>query len=172
MKLNQRSRGAVDGEYFPAKAALERQRRKGFCMICQKPLVKGDKNSGRKYHHDCWDLWFAQYRPPMLWADFRERALKRDHHKCVKCGRKYGDRDDKGFIHTEFVVDHIQPIALGGAEFDMDNLQTLCWECNKKKTHEDIKLIAATRRAYKLAERTRQRQLRLQETAIKVSSPH
>jgi 5-methylcytosine-specific restriction endonuclease McrA len=97
----------------------------------------------------------------MLWAEFRERAFQRDHRTCVECGRKYGDRDAKGFIHTEFVVDHIKPIALGGAEFDMDNLQTLCWDCNKKKTHGDIKLIAATRRAYKLAERTRQRQLRL-----------
>jgi 5-methylcytosine-specific restriction endonuclease McrA len=127
VEIPQRSSGSVDQAYFPAKAELEKHRRPGFCMICQLPLVKDEKNSGRKYHHDCWDRWFAQFRPPMLWADFRERALKRDHHTCVICGLKAGTTRPDGFhvSFSEFVVDHIKPIALGGPEFDMANLQTL-----------------------------------------------
>jgi len=141
MQLNQRSRGSVDSDYFPAKEKLETTRRKGFCMICQIPLVKGEKNSGRKYHRDCWEKWFGQFRPPMLWAELRERALNRDKHTCVICGNHPSETSDG------LIVDHIKPIALGGEEFDMNNLQTLCTKCNKKKTFYDMKCIAGARRS-------------------------
>lgn len=47
---------------------------------------------------------------------------------------------------VNLTVDHIMPIALGGDEWDMKNLQTLCEECHKKKTRRDIKKIAALRK--------------------------
>ena len=37
----------------------------------------------------------------------------------------------KGVAHT---TDHITPINQGGGMYDWDNLQSLCWSCNKKKT--------------------------------------
>ena len=43
------------------------------------------------------------------------------------------------------VADHIVPIALGGEEFDVNNVQTLCAQCNKSKTADDIKHIARLR---------------------------
>ena len=32
---------------------------------------------------------------------------------------------------SKYVVDHIHPISLGGLEWDINNLQTLCIDCNK-----------------------------------------
>lgn len=46
--------------------------------------------------------------------------------------------------------DHIIPICLGGAEFDEDNLQTLCVECHKKKTKGEVSFIAAIEREVRL----------------------
>lgn len=46
---------------------------------------------------------------------------------------------------TKYVVDHIHPIALGGDEWDINNLQTLCQECNKPKTKIDAGKIARLR---------------------------
>jgi len=55
-------------------------------------------------------------------------------------------RDQKVFYHivpddSKYVVDHIIPIALGGKEFNLNNLQTLCEDCNKEKTAIDIMKI-------------------------------
>ena len=36
-------------------------------------------------------------------------------------------------------VDHIKPISDGGAEFDMDNLQSLCPSCHSKKTNAEVR---------------------------------
>ena len=46
----------------------------------------------------------------------------------------------------ELILDHIEPISTGGAEFDEDNLQLLCKFCNKIKTAKDMKNIALARR--------------------------
>ena len=52
--------------------------------------------------------------------------------------------------HTsKLAADHIMPIALGGAEFDIDNIQTLCTDCHKEKTKIDIKNIAELRKILK-----------------------
>jgi len=39
-------------------------------------------------------------------------------------------------------VDHIKAVALGGAMWDENNLQTLCKECHKLKTRKDRKKIS------------------------------
>ncbi len=49
-------------------------------------------------------------------------ALKRDGYNCRLCGK----------AGSEPEVDHILPVSRGGAN-DMDNLQTLCWVCNRGK---------------------------------------
>ncbi len=38
-------------------------------------------------------------------------------------------------------ADHIVPVAKGGDMWDMNNIQTLCEGCHKKKTKQDIKEI-------------------------------
>ena len=50
----------------------------------------------------------------------------------------------------DFIADHIIPIALGGAEFDPNNVQLLCEVCNKKKTKQDQGKIAKKRKLIKL----------------------
>lgn len=55
------------------------------------------------------------------------RGLKFNRNPvCEKCKRVKG--------HT---VDHIKPLRLGGAAWDMENLMTLCWKCNVSKTGLD-----------------------------------
>lgn len=45
-----------------------------------------------------------------------------------------------------WVADHIVPVAEGGDWFDPDNLQTLCIPCDRVKTAEDNRRMAAARR--------------------------
>lgn len=52
----------------------------------------------------------------------RYDILRRDGFKCVRCGR---GREDGVKLH----VDHIVPVSRGGKS-TMDNLQTLCEDCN------------------------------------------
>ena len=76
------------------------------------------------------------------WQDLRRKVLARDNNKCVKCNIEMPSH--------KLVADHIEPIALGGEEWDIDNIQTLCQECNKLKTKLDIHKIAKLRRVEKV----------------------
>lgn len=46
---------------------------------------------------------------------------------CVKC-------EERGLVVPVAEVDHIKPIRLGGAEFDFENLQSLCKSCHARKS--------------------------------------
>lgn len=59
----------------------------------------------------------------------RYKVLKRDNFKCVLCGRSPA-KD----INIELHVDHIIPYSKGG-ETIIENLQTLCSECNLGKSN-------------------------------------
>ena len=79
------------------------------------------------------------------WQSFKLLAFKRDCFTCVKCGFK-------GDISC-LIADHIKPISLGGEEFELDNIQTLCKACNKIKTKNDMRIIAAERKRPKEQEK-------------------
>lgn len=51
----------------------------------------------------------------------RKMVMERDAYRCQQCG---------GWIDLE--VDHIVPRSRGGTD-DLDNLQTLCRTCNRRK---------------------------------------
>jgi 5-methylcytosine-specific restriction endonuclease McrA len=53
----------------------------------------------------------------------RLRILARDGHRCAWCG---GPAD---------TVDHVTPIALGGARLDPENLVAACAKCNYGRTN-------------------------------------
>lgn len=55
--------------------------------------------------------------PPNL----RKQVYERDMYRCVYCG-----------THVDLSIDHIFPESKGG-ELVLENLQTLCLPCNKKK---------------------------------------
>lgn len=59
--------------------------------------------------------------------NIRWAVLKRDNYTCKKCGRSPG-KDHS----VELEIDHIIPVAKSGAN-DINNLQTLCHECNQGK---------------------------------------
>lgn len=57
-------------------------------------------------------------------ASVRVSILNRDNYKCVFCGRSSKQ------VCLE--VDHIIPFSKGGSS-EIDNLQTLCFDCNRGK---------------------------------------
>ena len=93
------------------------------------------------------------------WQSLRQEALRVYGEKCKECGTKEEYRkvkrndmfgSDTEWDYSNFIVDHILPIALGGKEFDIKNLQILCFKCNKIKTKQDIKDIVQLRRNEKV----------------------
>lgn len=138
LEIKHRSTG-TNPEYQAAKAELDKNAQKGKCIICSADLPLGQ----RKYcSRDCFLGWFKQFEPPFIWREFRDKAFVRDKYTCVKCGHKDDD--------WKLVADHIVPIALGGPEFDMKNVQTLCLGCNKIKTRGDAQKIAKLRSDIKM----------------------
>lgn len=59
--------------------------------------------------------------------ELRHEVFKRDGYRCCECGASKNE--------TSLEIDHIIPVAKGGTN-DIDNLQTLCRECNRMK-HTD-----------------------------------
>ena len=64
----------------------------------------------------------------------RWKVLNRDNFKCVVCGKS--PATDFG---TKFHIDHIIPFSKGGKS-TLENLQTLCEECNLGKSDSEIKV--------------------------------
>lgn len=65
------------------------------------------------------------------WEKVRAMHLRNEPF-CRRCNST-GGGDDGGLL-----VDHIVPIADGGAVLDDNNLQTLCVRCHAVKTQEDL----------------------------------
>ena len=59
------------------------------------------------------------------WSRIRGEILDLNNWRCTTCG---------GYAHH---VDHIVPLHRGGAEYDPDNLQTLCRTCHAEKTRSE-----------------------------------
>lgn len=69
----------------------------------------------------------GQYRKyGKRWTALRQVILRRDDCTCGYCGRSVYDTE--GLVME---VDHILPFALGGGEYDADNLITACFDCNR-----------------------------------------
>lgn len=60
----------------------------------------------------------------------RYKVLRKDNFQCVACGRT---TDDNIKLH----IDHKKPFSLGGLT-ELDNLQTLCDQCNIGKSNKYI----------------------------------
>lgn len=65
----------------------------------------------------------ARKRLPAVTQSRRELIFERDDHRCVNCAV-----DDRDLL----TLDHIRPKSKGGSN-QMDNLQTLCRDCNGLK---------------------------------------
>ena len=92
------------------------------CANCGKPIPPNH----RYYCSDtCRKLFHIKYKDYISWKELRRKVLERDNYTCVICGKPAEE------------VDHIAPVSMGGAMFDMNNLQSLCKQCHKEKTIED-----------------------------------
>jgi len=126
----------------------ERKNKKGR-LLCLVPTCKNLREKYKKsdkLRNYCKKHGFEDMQPFTSWPALREKAFKRDNYTCVKCGDNRKEIYDFSYITTNLIGDHIIPIALGGEEFDIDNIQTLCIKCNKIKTKKDAKKIAKLRR--------------------------
>lgn len=63
----------------------------------------------------------------LMTSSFRNEILHRDGYTCKKCGASI-EKEPNLLLE----VDHIVPLSKGGLTTE-DNLQTLCWKCNRKK---------------------------------------
>lgn len=76
---------------------------------------------------------FAKEQRNLMTKKLREYIKKRDNFTCCNCGNS---------VHAEpnllLEIDHIIPVAKGGCTVE-DNLQTLCWKCNRSKSDKIIK---------------------------------
>ncbi len=63
----------------------------------------------------------------LMTSQLREKIKNRDNYTCQKCGISTDDEP-----HLLLEIDHIIPLAKNGLTTE-DNLQTLCWKCNRSK---------------------------------------
>lgn len=63
----------------------------------------------------------------LMTSELREKIKKRDNYTCQKCGISTAKEPN-----LLLEIDHIIPLAKNGLTTE-DNLQTLCWRCNRIK---------------------------------------
>lgn len=71
------------------------------------------------------EAWRRKSERRKVTASLRYDVMQRDGFRCCLCGRSAKNG-------VELEVDHIIPVSQGGCS-DMDNLQTLCFDCNRGK---------------------------------------
>jgi len=75
---------------------------------------------------------FAKEQRTLMTKKLREHIKNRDDFTCCNCGNS---------THVEpnllLEIDHIIPVAKGGCTVE-NNLQTLCWKCNRSKSDKII----------------------------------
>ncbi len=63
----------------------------------------------------------------LMTSNLRERIKKRDSYTCCNCNLSIEDEQN-----LLLEIDHIIPVSKGGLSTE-NNLQTLCWRCNRTK---------------------------------------
>jgi hypothetical protein len=63
----------------------------------------------------------------LMTTSLRGQIKARDRYACLQCGVSLAAEP-----HLLLEVDHIMPVARGGLSIP-ENLQTLCWRCNRSK---------------------------------------
>jgi hypothetical protein len=66
----------------------------------------------------------------LMTAKFREQIKKRDNFTCRICLLSIHQEP-----HLLLEIDHIKPLSKGGMSTE-DNVQTLCWKCNRSKSNK------------------------------------
>jgi hypothetical protein len=69
----------------------------------------------------------AQYQRIIMTQELRNKIKERDNFSCKQC---HANVIDEPTLLLE--IDHIIPISKGGLSVE-ENLQCLCWKCNRSK---------------------------------------
>lgn len=77
---------------------------------------------------------FAKEQRNLMTKKLREFIKKRDDYTCCNCGNSISKEPN-----LLLEIDHIIPVSKGGCTVE-DNLQTLCWKCNRSKSNKIINL--------------------------------
>ena len=114
----------IDDQRLMHLFTYDRERGHVFLSPLYKDIYKDEfkKEQERKYKKELQKSERSKLTPSK-----RIAILERDGYTCVKCGAS----PDDGV--TKLEVDHIIPISRGGSGDDDDNLQTLCFNCNRGK---------------------------------------
>lgn len=75
---------------------------------------------------------FAKEQRTLMTKKLREHIKSRDHFTCRICGNSTAIEPN-----LLLEIDHIIPVAKGGRTVE-ENLQTLCWKCNRAKSDKII----------------------------------
>ena len=71
---------------------------------------------------------FAKEQRTLMTKKLRDHILNRDHFTCCNCGNSTYKEPN-----LLLEIDHIIPVSKGGCTVE-NNLQTLCWRCNRAKS--------------------------------------
>ena len=115
-----------DGDFRkPPKPKSYWTKIKGQCRWCGMTIVKDDGsiNERRSWHEDCATLYMIVYHS----REQRAQLRRRDGGVCNHCGK---NSEQKGLEGHE----------LDWSYYMMENLQTLCKSCHRKKTNSEVHL--------------------------------
>ena len=146
----------------------------GRCFWCGKDLSFDRRRISfcKNEHAD------AYYKRFVYEDSTKHQIFVKDDYKCIKCGfnvREFKAELEKrfpwrygidnipswkkrikyieslGFSTNQayLEIDHIKPIKMGGDPLDINNQQTLCYPCHKKKTKKDVGQMAKMNRICK-----------------------
>lgn len=119
------------------------------CKVC------GEKLTGNRRlfcSSNCEDFFNEHFRQIRTWEAFRCHVFDRDNGVCQMCGKTIASLNKEGYWDGDFqfICDHIIALCNGGRDWWEDpamfNFQTLCVDCNKRKTHKDIKMLCADKK--------------------------
>ncbi len=127
-----------DGDFRkPPKPNSYYVQEKGICRWCGKKIIENKVHKTRKtWHQDCATDYMIIYHS----GEARKHIWKRDKGKCNDCGEQCTRRG--------WDLDHVKPLMeqkgikgtkLDWTYYELNNMQTLCRPCHKKKTKQDMK---------------------------------
>ena len=110
---------------------------KGICRWCGKKIIENKIHNTRKsWHQDCATDYMIIFHP----TEARKHIWKRDKGKCFICGMSCTRRTwDLDHIKPLMEQKGLQEYELDWSYYKLDNMQTLCRPCHKKKTKQDMK---------------------------------
>ncbi len=93
----------------------------------------------------CSSLYWREEHPTV--GEMRRLVLLEQEGRCARCHHEIpASRTVVGRHLHPLILDHIRPIAMGGDQWALGNLQVLCARCNRIKTSWDMGAIARWKR--------------------------